>query len=839
MGRLSQIGSALPRGPLTVGACRALRIAAFASVTRRLHLIGAAGVLLSASGGALAQSGGLPAGYTLYRAGLIDAEHTSGTGVQSSRTSQFISTSVAVSPGPFSGFFVGNSTRYNGGSSSLGVSTWIFDPRTNSTVRTGLTGAVHTNLNGSQESATTFLNQRGQAAGYSLRYSGGGVQGRTAWVFSPLTSAVRQVGLYESENLSTFNRGYSEVRFQNDAGQVAGYSLRYSPTASLAGGSAWVYNPATDTTLRLGFTDAAHTGTSGGVSNYQASNISFQALDGAIAGTSLQPTISGRSTWYWTPGMNAVVRTGYYDAAFTAADGRQFSTNLAQAQSGHIVGHSAMLNIGGQRVWSVDPATGQQTRLGLQGAEYLRSGDLESSEFRFQNSTGSVTGLAMRYNTAGQSVGRDAWLYSPSTNTTARIGLGSEGPDPYDRILTMSGSGHVVGESNRVSGSVFTQNLWVHDPVSNAASRTGLFGPGFVDVDGRTFSEVDYTGPTGVTVGTSNRYVGFNGRQGTWYYNPQTNSTVRTGLVGGEFTGADGSEFSDTNSLLINVGLAGTTGQSLRFVNNTPRGFQTWVYSTATNTTIRTGLNGPEFVDTAGNMSSSNIGSSISGFVTGTSTRYRPQGTTTSGTATWAYSPITQNTVRTGLTDSIHTSSLGTQTSGTSAPYENGVVVGSSTRYSALGGIGSTPWYFDPTTTTTYDVMLGVAGSVRADGFAMAGINTVTADGFALGAYEFFAPGTPTNARGTLRIFAYRPDLGFSELQGLVVDTAPGAADQLLQSIVNSSTTEFIFGASGTVASITPGNGGVFVLRAIPGPGSLAMLALGGVLAGRRRRTHA
>ena len=64
----------------------------------------------------------------------------------------------------------GIANRYNGGSTNLGTSAWLYDGAT--TLNIGLTGSEYTRNDGYQRSDAEQLNEAGQVSGYSERYNG-------------------------------------------------------------------------------------------------------------------------------------------------------------------------------------------------------------------------------------------------------------------------------------------------------------------------------------------------------------------------------------------------------------------------------------------------------------------------------------------------------------------------------------------------------------------------------------------------------------------------------------------------------------------------------------------
>ncbi len=86
------------------------------------------------------------------------------------------------------GWVTGSSFRITGERTFNGGESWIYNPTTNSTVQTGLTGLAYTGSAGYRQSIPNFLNAAGQAAGYSSRITGVDTEnGQDAWYFDPTT----------------------------------------------------------------------------------------------------------------------------------------------------------------------------------------------------------------------------------------------------------------------------------------------------------------------------------------------------------------------------------------------------------------------------------------------------------------------------------------------------------------------------------------------------------------------------------------------------------------------------------------------------------------------------
>ncbi|MCA9223369.1 MAG: hypothetical protein KDA71_23800, partial [Planctomycetales bacterium] len=179
--------------------------------------------------------------------GLTDVEHTRNDGYRAS-----LPTTQLNASGQVAGF----AYRFNGGSSDLGLSAWLFNGA--STINIGPIDVEHTRSDGYRRSITTTqLNELGQVAGRAERYNGGATfLGQSAWLYNG-TSTIN-IGLSDAEH--TRNDGYqlsATLTQVNEAGQVAGYSRRYNGGAFDLGTSIWIYNGAS--TINIGLSDAEHT----------------------------------------------------------------------------------------------------------------------------------------------------------------------------------------------------------------------------------------------------------------------------------------------------------------------------------------------------------------------------------------------------------------------------------------------------------------------------------------------------------------------------------------------------------------------------------------------------
>lgn len=225
-------------------------------------------------------------GLSTFKMGLTDAEHTRKDGFRGNRADELNE----------AGQVIGSSSRYNGGSVWLGQSAWLFDGL--STFNIGPTGVEHTRNDGYRYSNATQFNEAGQAMGHSDRYDGGSTDlGRTAWLYDGNRTV--NIGLTGVEH--TGNDGYktSNGVQLNEAGQVFGWSSRFNSSGEGMGVSTWFYDGSS--TVNIGPTGAEHTRADGyQVSNAEKMNEAGQVIGAAnrYDGGSVD---LGRTVWFYDP----------------------------------------------------------------------------------------------------------------------------------------------------------------------------------------------------------------------------------------------------------------------------------------------------------------------------------------------------------------------------------------------------------------------------------------------------------------------------------------------------------------------------------------------------------
>ncbi|MBK8859303.1 MAG: hypothetical protein IPN11_17045 [Opitutaceae bacterium] len=138
--------------------------------------------------------------------------------------------------------------------------------------------------------------------------------------------------------------------------------------------------------LRLGFYDAAYTGT-GAIAGLQSGTVTVSTPTGFVMGTASAYGFGASpyplSVWLADLNGGSVNRVGFTDAEHTRNDGFQTSAGTFLHKSGWAAGTSARYNGGatalGQNVWLAHAATGTTVAVGLTGAGYVRADGLQSN----------------------------------------------------------------------------------------------------------------------------------------------------------------------------------------------------------------------------------------------------------------------------------------------------------------------------------------------------------------------------------------------------------------------------------------------------------------------------
>ena len=418
----------------------------------------------------------------------------------------------AVNP---SGVAIGSSQAYSNAaaapSTSLGQDGWIYSG--------GTTSAV-----GMYYSGGTF-----SVPGY-----GGGAANTFNYYYSPTTNVGVTPNTSQGRNAS--------VSYINASGVVAGTSSYYpagATTSSSRGQVAFSYDGTTYTTLGFttnNFPSSAYplpvgvtSFVNGGPSyvGQASSNPSLINASGTVAGisttyvgqgvnstgASLNYTSSGQAAWSATP-AGVLTQIGLYNQGPTAT--------VTQGSTSNNPGYSATYDI------HQNPST------------FGTYSDTPS----LMNSNGLIAGTAQRYagTTSGTSMGADAWVYDPGTNTTYAVDPGDANGTGYvfENIAYLSDTGILVGEIKYASAfaSPYTAFIWNDaNPTTsftllNGVNVNGLSAAGFQSLIEGYYASDPTAGPIYVVASTgaapSNTITGL----GTLVPEPASLSILAMGAMG-------------------------------------------------------------------------------------------------------------------------------------------------------------------------------------------------------------------------------------------------------------------------------------------------------------------
>jgi formylglycine-generating enzyme required for sulfatase activity len=504
-------------------------------------------------------------GMTITKVGLTGPEHTRNDGYKSSFIQRLNS----------AGQVAGTSERYLGNSALMGGNAWFYDGQSTFTI--GLTGEAHSRNDGYQSSIVLEMNEAGHVLGSSALFNGGTEPlGSSGWVYNG--SSTIEIGPTDNEHTSSDGYRSSELRGLNEVGQVAGYSVRYSGVTSM-GTSAWFYDGAT--THKIGLVGPEHTRND----DYKESAAILFNDTGHVAGFSNRydsgNVQKGSSAWRYNG--TTTINIGLVDVEHTRDDGHKESLAQFMNDAGQVLGHSKRYNGGsadlGQTVWLYDGTT--TVNIGLVGPDYTRHDGARVSYIGLMNQAGQAIGNSENF-AAGQI---DTWFYDGATTAAIGLtGVEHTRADGYreNSSLYLTESGKVIGYASRYNGGPDQLGLtnWIYDGAS--VVPIGLTGPEYTNADGRRDGYVSaFDGApfneAGQVIGYSTVYSsGFEAGRGAWLFDGV--STVDIAPTGSIYVGTDGFKYSEP----FRINSAGQViGHSNRLNAETSLGDITWFYDPA------------------------------------------------------------------------------------------------------------------------------------------------------------------------------------------------------------------------------------------------------------------
>ncbi|HEX4415869.1 MAG TPA: hypothetical protein VH107_19720, partial [Lacipirellulaceae bacterium] len=289
------------------------------------------------------------------------------------------------------------------------------------------------------------------------------------------TYTIRQIGLTDRIH-TTPGGAANQIGNVNAAGQAFGLASR-----STGGEDAWFYSATTNSTQLIGLTDAVHVQTGGIAANDpEDMNAAGQVL-GMTARYSGN-TFTGYDAWLFSPTTNSTQVIGLLDAAHTQADGSYYNLAYYLNASGQVAGYAGRTgDLAGHDAWLYSPATNTTQVIGLTGAGYNGSfggpNGYSVNDPNILNAAGQVAGTAAAITGNGPILRYDAWFYSPTTNTTQRIGIvDPAGTYSVNTPGLMSATGEVAGSAAFYNDGGFTlsrRSAWIFSPTTNATQQIG------------------------------------------------------------------------------------------------------------------------------------------------------------------------------------------------------------------------------------------------------------------------------------------------------------------------------------------------------------------------------
>ena len=565
---------------------------------------------------------------------------------------------------------------------------WLPDYQKYQVRRLGFFGSGYTGSTGYQFSAAEFIGAESrQVSGYSFSIAGqASTRDRDTWTWTPETGTV-QTGLFGPDYFNvSFQQRYGQTTVQNRSGLVGGSQDRSAPGNISLGAGAWVWTPQTGN-VRVGLFGPANTFVTSGVNGFQLSTIAFvnSSSNFVLGGSQRQVSGSpiGDNLWAWTPTLGTV-QIGLTSAAHTTDSGYQRSRFLKSTSSGSVLNYDNSVIFGrsdrftgvgattnGVNFWAWSATMGT-TQLGFFDAAHTGAGGYQDGEVGTNAALTAVGGSSRRYRSDGTQIGEDAWTWT-ELGGTVQIGLvdaahtGSSGGQ-YNNFRKANASGQIIGTTVRPAAAGGNSS-WIWRP-SFGTTAIGLTSAEYTGSSGYRASRSVFFTDKGDVAGESDRVTGVRTNLGrdTWVWTEAT-GTVRTGLVGADYTRVDGYRTSAAQ-FLSNGGLAAGKTQRLIAATGEDNGSDTWVWSAATGN-VQIGISSPQHRGSGGYQFSQISSFRESGSVLGFSKRIR-NASDSNGQNAWYWSAST-GTVPMGLDGPGYISTSGLQFSG---PFQGMTVLG-------------------------------------------------------------------------------------------------------------------------------------------------------------------
>jgi hypothetical protein len=262
-------------------------------------------------------------------------------------------------------FAAGTSHRFAGAEPN-GLAAWRYRLADDSLLLLGIDDPMHTHSDGSRTSDPLFATDSGHVGGVSTRYVGGSTPlGSTTWILDADTLATTPIGLYDAAHTTAAGEARSNLYALTETGYAAGTAQRFAPQASgvPASWSVWVARASDHATSRVGLVDTATIGSASFTSSSGEQQSDLFALfdSGDAIGTSIAYSADdpvATAAWLYDASSATTRPIGLYGPAYTAPDGSFASGITHWTDTGFIVGWSTRTD-GFSALWIYSIATDQ------------------------------------------------------------------------------------------------------------------------------------------------------------------------------------------------------------------------------------------------------------------------------------------------------------------------------------------------------------------------------------------------------------------------------------------------------------------------------------------------
>lgn len=326
---------------------------------------------------------------------------------------------------------------------------WLYDPASNQVQQLHPAGSEFVRSNGYRNTEVRVA-ESGYAVLTARRFRGMESTGSSVFLADLNTGQQTEIALLDSLHIAANgDRSVQGVRI-NTRGQVLAEQSR---RGDLNGNSVVYYDPRDGSTRRIGLIDAAHTGPDGG----QVSSRDRLADSGFATGTSWvgRTSLGGSHAWVYNPDTQQTTRLGLLDAVHQRGDGYNNSLPIAVNDSGQVVGTSKRYVNGaeaGKSGWFFDSASGVTTPLVFS----VSTGGVANTEPHALSVNGWVAGRYRKYDGVTD-LGWHAFLWNQTEGLLDLNTASLNGFDPtiWSEVTSVFGpdpAGYVFGYGTLVNG---------------------------------------------------------------------------------------------------------------------------------------------------------------------------------------------------------------------------------------------------------------------------------------------------------------------------------------------------------------------------------------------------